>query len=148
MTDINFYHVTTTSLEKACSQLLEKCYQTGKHTLVKIEDPSLLELINDNLWTFSQKSFVPHGSVNDPHPEIQPILITNNEENINNGEILVVVGCNHSKLTSFNKVLVVFSDSNEEQKILARQLYKFYKNSQNVIYYQQDSKGAWNKLQT
>ncbi len=141
---INFYQVTSATFEKSVCQLLEKCYQTGKNTLVKVGDVDFQELINKTLWTFSQKSFIPHGSINDPLPNQQPILITDKENNINNADILVCIGCEFDKIDQFSRIMIIFYEHNNLQREICRNLYLKYKAlSYEIKYYKQLENGAW-----
>ncbi len=144
MTNISFYQVTSSIFEKSICQLLEKCYQTGERTLVKTENHDMQELMNKTLWTFAQKSFIPHGSIDDPLPEQQPILITHEENNINNSTILVCIGCGFENIEKFSRVMIIFYEHNQVQKEVCRDLYTKYKaQSYELKYYKQSEKGAW-----
>ena len=44
-----------------------------------------------NLWTYSRKQFIPHGSKLDPQPEKQPIYITDELQNPNSASVLVII---------------------------------------------------------
>ena len=33
------------------------------------------QLLDNGLWTWSKEIFLPHGTVNDPYPELQPVFL-------------------------------------------------------------------------
>lgn len=146
MPDISFYEVTSSVFEKSVCQLIQKCYETGINTFVKTEDENVQELLNKTLWTFSQKVFIAHGSKNDDMPERQPVLISSEENNLNNSKILVCVGAEHSNIEVFDRVLVIFYESSQIQRDLCRALYaKYKKQFGELTYYKQNEKGIWEK---
>ena len=142
--DISFYEVTGEIFERPVCQLIEKAYQTGKNTFVKVEDVNFQELINKTLWTFSQKSFIPHGSALDPFPEKQPVFISSTENNVNNSKILISVGSEYKDIKGFERVIIVFAHDSNFQKELCRSLYLKYKELYGGMkYYKQNIKGIW-----
>ncbi len=144
MTNISFYHTTLANQEKFTCQLLEKCYKSNYKVLVRAADDEAQESLNKTLWTFAQKSFIPHGSALDPHPELQPIYITCGKENPNQSNVLMLYGITDGIYDEFERVFVVF-DGNDGT--LLRQVeearVKLHTPSNNVQYYKQNPKGGW-----
>lgn len=148
MKEVIFYQLKSSGdqFERTACQILEKCYKSGKQTLAKCSGQEQLENINRLLWTFSQKSFIPHGTIHDPHPEVQPIFITVDEENLNNSSILALIDCDFSNVSSFERVIVIFSDLNKNSAALAQKQYDSFKKIYDVTIYSQSDKGSWEKL--
>ena len=46
-------------LKQACA-LIEKCFRDGERVLVWLDDPAALAQFDNLLWTFGDRSFVPH----------------------------------------------------------------------------------------
>lgn len=147
MANFSFYHISTTSFEKAICTLIEKCYKTGLKTFVKFKDKDLMNRINDYLWVFSQSSFVPHSTIYEEKTDIQPVLLSDSDELLNSPENLVLIGCDHKYAANFSRILVIFNDEDSELKNFSRSLYSKYKNENNdLLYYKQDLKGDWHCL--
>ena len=67
---VDFYHLTTTPVERALPQIAEKAYGAGKALAVVADDDALLAQLDEALWSFRADSFLPHGRSGD-----QPILL-------------------------------------------------------------------------
>jgi len=147
MTIINFYHLTSGSHEKAACQLLEKCYKSDYKTIVKVSNEEVQESLNKTLWTFAQKSFIPHGSANDAKPEMQPIYITTTSENPNNASVLMLVGTMDGIYDDFERVFVIFDGRDDGAMAQAKGVMEKLQTSKNqVSYFQQTKDGSWAKV--
>ncbi|MBO5284977.1 MAG: DNA polymerase III subunit chi, partial [Alphaproteobacteria bacterium] len=91
MTRIDFYHLQKTSLEQVLPKLAEKAYATKKRIKILVGTEERVEFINSLLWTYSEESFLPHGSKKDGFVEDQPIFISASEENENGAALLILV---------------------------------------------------------
>src|SRR5688572_815594 len=90
MTDIRFYHLTRTPLERALPQLLEKAVSGGFRVLLKARDEQTMDRLNALLWTYDPNSFLPHGSRKDGNAAEQPIFLTDGDDNPNQANLLAV----------------------------------------------------------
>lgn len=145
MPEVNFYHLTTTTWDKALPKLMEKVYSTGKRALILASDSAKVEEINKLLWTYGSLKFIPHGSENDGYKEEQPIFITHKEENPNKSEILVVLDSIEPKnLNGFDRILDMFDGSREDEVKKARARWSKYKDGgYKTSYLKQDESGKW-----
>ena len=145
MTEVSFYHLTSSSLEKALPKLLEKIYQQELRTVILCENEQLIPIMDDLLWSYSTKTFLAHATHLDPMPEQQSIYITNKEENPNNASILISIGESLPHYwQAFDKYLDIFSSNNEQELQSARERYKKLKEQGHIIkYWKQDDKGGW-----
>lgn len=140
---ISFYSVLD-DLEKTSCGLIEKCYMSGKNTLVICEDEQTQELINKMLWTFKKKSFVPHGSINDANPQDQPVLISYKNENANNAELLVLFAGAYINVSNFARVFVIYLEESELQKSKAQKIAETTeKLCEKPQFYQKHADGSW-----
>src|SRR5262249_28695663 len=90
LTEIGFYHLLT-PLERALPKLLERARAQGHRAIVRAGSPERVENLSAALWTYEEAAFLPHGSARDGHADLQPIWLTDAEENPNSASILVVV---------------------------------------------------------
>ncbi len=149
MTEIQFYHLTTTPLERALPKLLEKAVGGGHKVLVLAESEARVEQLNQSLWTYNPGSFLPHGSAKDPSPELQPIYLTHTPENPNQAGILVVTdGSPVEPSADCKKLLDMFDGTNEDSVAKARSRWKSYKNAGHALsYFKQSERGAWERME-
>lgn len=145
MTEIGFYHLTATSLEKALPKLLEKAYQSGILSLVVTDSEARLETFNQLLWTYSSGAFLPHGSSKDAYPEKQPILLSLTEEATNRATLLAVTD-GRIAAGEYARIIDLFDGQDEESVSAARMRWKSYKDQGHILtYWKQQENGGWEK---
>jgi DNA polymerase IIIc chi subunit len=49
--------------------------------VVRVGSAERMETLDAHLWTFSEQSFLAHGTARDGHPSRQPIYLTTEDEN-------------------------------------------------------------------
>jgi DNA polymerase-3 subunit chi len=145
VTEVSFYHLYR-RVEDALPRLLERVVASGQRAVVLAETDERVEALNSLLWTYSQDSFLPHGSARDGFAQEQPIFLTAAEENPNGATILVVVDERLPDFAAgFSRVLDMFNDS-EPSKQAARERWRLYKGAGHAVtYWQQDEGGRWEK---
>ncbi len=149
MPQISFYHLSKTNLEEALPKLLEKILSVEGRAVVLCDDAKI-KPIDDVLWLVGGTRFIPHGTANDNDPELQPVYITDKEENPNNANFLVAISSmNNNFHKKFERTLLVFSGSSETELANARSLWKELKTepANELKYFLQNEKGAWEEKQ-
>ena len=76
MAEIHFYHLERQSLAKLLPTLLQRGLERGWRSVVQVGSDERVEWLSNELWTYSDDSFLPHGTVRDGHGERQPVWIT------------------------------------------------------------------------
>lgn len=147
MPDISFYHLTTSPLEKALPKLMEKVLAGGMRAVILAANENRMETLNTCLWTYSTLTFLPHGSKKDAQPEAQPIYLSTELENPNNASVLAITDdVVPATLDGFERYLYFFDGNDETAMLKARQRWKGFKDSGQVVaYWKQNDKGAWEK---
>ena len=67
-TEVNFYHLTRSSLEDALPRLLTKTLQAGERAVVMLGSPERVDALNTHLWTYDPNGFLPHGAAKEAMP--------------------------------------------------------------------------------
>lgn len=142
---INFYHLTTSPVGKALPKLLEKVIATKANVVVQAASDEAVEQLNKDLWTYTTKFFLPHGSAKDGFKDQQPIFLTAANENPNGATIIAIVGnAEIGELDIYDKCLYMFDGSDDTQVKAARGRWKEFKDAgHETIYWQQNEKGGW-----
>lgn len=142
---INFYKIQENNFLKTICQLIEKGYEGNYKIVVKANNHIEENEINRNLWTYSQKTFIPHGSSKDPLPEVHPIYITCNDENPNNANLKIFINNFDIVEQKFEKLLYIFNENDinlgESKALYNKYIDKGFK----VSYHIQENKG-WSTL--
>ena len=138
--EISFYHLTSSPLKKALPALLEKVYEGGLRVLVIADKPAIKQL-DDDLWTFHPRKFLPHGT---DRRELMPVFLSDDFTNDNREVLAVTNGAEYEGNQGFKKVLDMFDGNDENALNSARKRWKSYKDKgYNLRYWKQDEKGAW-----
>jgi len=102
------YHHSISPLEKVLPKLLEKVLAAGQKAVVMVSSEEQLKTIDTFLWTYSKSELIPHGSIEDGNPLLQPVWLTCIEENPNQANILVIIGnLRPINISIFEKVLIL-----------------------------------------
>lgn len=147
MTRVDFYHLQKAPLEQVLPKLCEKAYATGKRIKILLGNAERVEFINSLLWTYSEESFLPHGSKRDGFAEEQPIFISAEEANENNAVLLILADgaqVNVDKLSAYERVLNIFDGNDEIALNNARVYWKEIKTLGGELHYwQQNASGSF-----
>ena len=144
MTDIGFYHLERSSLERTLPRLLEKVLDAGKRAVVVAGSEERVEALNAALWTYDQGSFLPHGSARDGNAAEQPIWLTAGDENPNEAEILVLTDGAHSDhVDGYERCLEMFDGRDEAAVAGARARWKAYTEAGHAVTYWRQTDRGW-----
>lgn len=146
MTEVLFYHLTQTPLERTLPDLLEKSLQRGWRVLVIGGNKERLDFLDTSLWSYRDDSFLPHGRDDGVFPEHQPILLSTKDTDINNANILMLVdGAAYTpdNLKQFERVCLLFDGNNEAAVADARIAWKATTEANlKAVYWSQET-GPW-----
>ncbi len=147
MTRIDFYHLQKQNLENVLPRLVEKAYAVGKILKIKIGNEMRVEFINSLLWTYSDESFLPHGSAKDGMAEMQPIWLSADDNTPNGASWLFLVDgadIDVNTAAGFERIFNIFDGNNPEAVTTARNQWKNFRSlAAEQHYWQQDSSGRW-----
>lgn len=144
-TTIQFYHLLSTSRERAVPALMQKALRAGNRMVMLLDSEAALKAMSDALWSADPNGFLPHGSLRDGHEKEQPIFLSLTDVNPNHADVLVVLdGSSPASLPNYAKVLDVFDGNNETATAAARARWAQYKNAGHALQYiKQQPGGGW-----
>ena len=147
MTEVRFYHLTRTGLEQALPQLLERALQRDWRAVVMAGSDARVEQLNQHLWTYDDKGFLPHGSAKDGYAALQPVWLTASDENPNGAHVAFLVdGAATDRPAAFGLIAEMFDGNDPDAVQAARQRWKAYRQAgHELTYWQQDARGRWKK---
>lgn len=147
MSELWFYHLDHTELERALPPLLEKCLQRGWRALVRCGSAERLDALDAALWTFRDDSFLPHGRADAPNPERQPVLLTLAPTNANGAKALFLIdGAEPGDLAGFERACLMFDGRDEAALETARSRWKQAKaGGVTASYWRESTPGKWEK---
>ena len=135
----DFYHLTSSPLERVLPSICEKVLAGGGR-LVVVAEEDLLSRLDDQLWTYSRESFLPHGRA---PAEAQPILLSARPEPANGAtNIALADGRWRDEALAFERAFYFFDATALEE---ARGAWRALKGNALVEsrYWKQDQGGKW-----
>lgn len=145
MTDLRFYQLGRRPLEEALAVMLERCLDRRQKVVVQAGSEERVEALADKLWTYRDRSFLPHGTRRDGHAARQPVWLTPEAENPNQAEVLFLVdGAERDDLDAFGLVAVLFDGSDAERLKAAREQWRRLREAgRQLTYWAEDEAGRW-----
>lgn len=147
MTEIGFYRLRRSPLERALPRLVERILERGARAVILAGSEERAEALNALLWTYDPDSFLPHGSARDGAPEMQPVWLTARDENPNGANVLVVTdGTSPAEIGRFERCLDLFDGNDPAAVAAARERWRVYAAAgHGLTYWRQDDGGRWVK---
>jgi DNA polymerase-3 subunit chi len=148
MTEVLFYHLQRQPLEAVLPALLAKSLDRGWRAVVQATSEERLAALDDHLWTYSDESFLPHGTEQDPDPAAHPVLLTLSEGNRNDARarFLVEGAPFPAEGEGYERVIVLFDGNDPDALAGAREQWRSVKAAgHEATYWQQDERGRWAK---
>jgi DNA polymerase III subunit chi len=143
LSEVGFYHLTSTSLERALLRLLERAWAQGHRIVVRAATPERVDHLDTTLWTSDEGGFLPHGSARGGTPAMQPIWLTHRDENPNGASMIVLVdGVEVEDLHSFARCADLFDGNDAGAVEAARGRWRRAREAgHNLTYWQQTASG-------
>lgn len=147
MTEIRFYHLTQRALEDVLPVMLERTLaRDGKHAVVVAGSPERVAHLDAHLWTYNDRSFLPHGSKADGFAERQPVWLTDTDENPNGAKVLFLTDGAAADIGGYDLVCELFDGRDEAAVATARQRWRDHSAAgHELTYWQQTDNGGWEK---
>jgi DNA polymerase-3 subunit chi len=146
VSEIGFYHLLSTPLERALPRLLERARAQDYRIVVRAASSERIEHLNALLWTYDEASFLPHGSGRDGNAPDQPIWLTDRNDNPNGATMLVLVdGVEAADLAAFARCLDLFDGNDEAAVAAARERWRRAKSAGHTLTYWQQTAAGWEK---
>lgn len=148
MAEVYFYHLTSSPLEQALPDLLEKVRANNWRALVRGTDTGQLTKLDATLWNYRDTTFMPHGLAGGEHDAQQPILLTTGSENANASDILLLVHqakTDAAEVAQFTRVCLMFDGNNPDALNAARGDWKTLTDAGIPAQYWAQENGRWMK---
>ena len=153
MTDIWFYHLEHRSLEEVLPILLERGLKRGWRAVVQAGGPERVAALDQWLWSYSDESFLPHGTAADGEPATQPVFLTDGVDNPNGAAIrfcldnvavsAILAGPGGA---AYQRIILLFDGRDDAAVAGARAQWSALKGGGHALsYWQQGEDGRWEK---
>jgi DNA polymerase-3 subunit chi len=152
MSEALFYHLERSTLEDSLPGLLERTRERNWRAVLRIGSPERMEALDAHLWTYSEQTFLAHGTAAEGHQSRQPIYLTTEDENPNQAQVLFLVGgaMQHdwgaASLQEFARIVLMFDGRDPEALNAARIAWRGAKEAgHEVTYWKESPSGKWEK---
>ena len=126
MTRIEFYFNVADKLAKA-TELCERAVAKGRQLTVFTQDDAMSNNLQQKLWQHSPTSFLPSAYPQDDISAYVPIILDAAGSQLIQDDILINLKTEHPPFFSRFRYLVELVGNEEDDKVAARQRYKFYR---------------------
>jgi len=145
-----FYCLDRKSVEDIIPGLLERTTERGWRAIVRLDSTERLNALDAHLWTYSDQSFLAHGTPNTAHPSRQPIYLTTGDEYPNAASVLFLAGgdipldWNSTRFADFSRVVVLFDGQDAKLFNAARASWQNAAQSgYTAVFWRQSQSGKW-----
>lgn len=145
MKEINFYCIEE-EVNNFLYNFLSKLVDKGNRIFIYSEKAEKMEKLDNALWTMKKVEFLPHLLYNDEGVEETPIIISNQKENKNNSNFILISSYfdDTEFLNSFEKVFYIFSPINSNIIEYTKNSWlKYKKENFDLKLLKKDSSGKW-----
>jgi len=146
MTEILFYHLQRQPLESVLPTLLQKSLERGWRVVVQAASEERVDALDAHLWTFSDDSFLPHGTWREADAAQQPVVLTVDEQNPNTASVRFLLdgaSLPHDP-AAYQRLVVLFDGNDEDAVAAARSRWSEVKTKgYDATYWQPDELGRW-----
>ena len=140
---VDFYQLTTTTLDRVLPQISEKILAGGGRLLVVAGGEAQRSALDRALWNYAPDSFIPHVQAGGERDADQPVLIGPTIDAANGARFVALVdGVWRDEALAFDRALHFF-DANSIDA--ARAAWKTLADRDGVErrYWKQDEAGRW-----
>jgi DNA polymerase-3 subunit chi len=148
VTDILFYHLQHQPLERVLPVLLEKSVERGWKVAVEATTPERVDALDALLWTYSDESFLAHGTDREADAAVQPVLITTASGRPNGATVRFLVdgAALPEDVDTYERIVLLFDGNDPDALDQARAQWKAAKAGGHACtYWQQGETGRWEK---
>ncbi len=145
--DVWFYHLERQPLERVLPSLVEKTLQRGWRAVIQAGTAERLEALDLALWTYSEDSFLPHGTAKAGSSAEQPVFLTTGPETPNGAGVrFLVEGAQPQRFDGAERLIFMFDGNDSDAVAAARTHWTQAKSAGcSVAYWQQTETGSWTK---
>lgn len=126
MTTIDFYFNAEDRIAVAC-RLAAKAVQQKNRVLVYAPQAELAQKLDRTLWTWQAISFVPHCYAGDALADETPVLISLENKESTNREILINLGAECPPFFERHERLLEIVGQDDDERRAGRARYAFYR---------------------
>ena len=148
--EILFYCLERQSVEDILPGLLERTLERGWRAIVRTDSAERMNALDTHLWTWSEQSFLAHGTPETGFASRQPVYLTTGNENPNRADVLFLAGgewpadWSAPDVAQFVRVVILFNG--QDADILSRAGASWrgaQRSGHSATFWRQTASGKW-----
>jgi DNA polymerase-3 subunit chi len=147
--EVGFYHLTRTGADAALAQLLGRTLATGSRALVLCGSAERLAALDAALWLSPDPDWLPHGTAESGHAELQPIwlAVAPSSGAAPNGArfLFLLDGAESAELGRFVRVFDLFDGADQAAVEAARRRWVAARAAGHALAYWQQTAHGWER---
>ena len=147
MSEFRFLHLERRRIDQALPDILEEALAAGWRVVVQAASEERVEALNERLWTYSDESFLAHGSARDGELQTQPIYLTAGDDNPNGAALRVLLSGVPAAAfvdAGYERVTLLFDGHDEQALAEARRDWTEVKAAGAApSYWRESDEGGW-----
>lgn len=109
---VDFYHLTRDPAERVVPALADRTLALGERMLIVAADAGDRAALGQALWKHSPASFLAHGDLDGPHPQVQPLLLADRVAPANGARFIALAdGLWRDEALGFARAFLLFDES-------------------------------------
>ena len=126
MTQIDFYFHVENKLQTACALSAKACAH-GLRVFAFCPDPEACQKFSRTLWTTPAIGFIPHCTPDDRLAAVTPVIVDHDGTRLLHDQVLLNLRPDWPPFFSRFQRLIEIVSLDEEDRRLARERYRFYR---------------------
>lgn len=146
MSEVGFYHLTSTPLERALPALLGRTLEAGERAAVLAPTQELISALDAALWDIPTPAWLPHGTDSDGDAALQPIWLATTEPVPNGARFLFLTGgAETARWTDYTRIFDLFDGSDAAAVTAARRRWQAARAAGTTPTYWQQGPHGWER---
>ena len=150
MSEFRFLHLERRRIDQALPDLLEDALAAGWRVVIQAASEERVEALNERLWTYSDDSFLPHGSARDGDAQAQVVYLTAADDNPNDARLRVLLSGVPAAAfveAGYERIALLFDGRDEEAVAEARREWTEVKAvGAAPTYWREAEEGGWARV--
>ncbi|NEX60964.1 DNA polymerase III subunit chi [Noviherbaspirillum galbum] len=126
MTRIDFHSNVPDMMDYAC-RLVRKARAADRRVVILARDRADMNAIDERLWTFADRSFLPHVAADDALAASTPVILADSDDTeLPHHDVLVnLSGRTPAHFARFDRMVEIVA-SGAQETLAGRERYRFY----------------------
>jgi DNA polymerase III subunit chi len=151
--EVWFYHLQRQPLEAVLPTLVDRTLARGWNAVIQTATPERMSALDDLLWTYSDQSFIGHGTARDGDAPMHAVWLTTETDNPNAAAVRffvegadAVAALGMAETAPKERAIILFDGRDDDALNIARMQFRALRDKGFALsYWKQTEEGRWEK---